>query len=195
MWFLVLGGILLAAAIAAGIAWATLRGGGGTIESEFCTFQTFPDQAADMSNEERHPAQLAKEFKYNSTPATSGPHGATVIYNLYAEPVPQFNVVHNLEHGAVAVQYGNEVSEETVSQIVDWYTQDPRGLVVAPLPTELEQEDPSLRTRIALTSWTHLLTCSRFDEGAFDEFLDEYRGPQGDAPEKADLDFLQPGGQ
>ena len=80
MWFLVLGGVILLATIAGGIAWATLRGGGGgSIESESCKFQTFPDQAAGMSNEERHPATLPKEFKYNSTPATSGPHGATVI--------------------------------------------------------------------------------------------------------------------
>jgi Protein of unknown function (DUF3105) len=193
--FIAVGAVIAVAGAGVGIAMALGGGGGGTIESEFCRFQTFPDQAADMSNEERHPPKLAKGFEYSTTPATSGPHGATVVFNVYTEPLPQFNVVHNLEHGGVVVQYGSGVSEEAVSQIVDWYSQDPRGLVVAPLPPELEQEDPSLRTRIALTSWTHLMTCSRFDEGAFDDFLDEYRGPQGDAPEKADLDALQQGGQ
>ena len=194
MWFLVFGGILVAAAAALGIAFA-VGGGGGGFESESCQSQTFSDEAAGLPNEERHPQKLPKGFEYSSTPATSGPHGATVVFNVYTEPLPQFNVVHNLEHGAVAVQYGSGVPQATVTKIVDWYSEDPRGLVVAPLPPELEQEDPSLRTKVALTAWTHLMTCSTFDEGAFDDFLDEYRGPQGDAPEKADLDALQPGGQ
>lgn len=193
--FIAVGAAIAVAGGVVGIGMAVGGGGGGTIESEFCTFRTFPDSVADVSNQERHPAKLPKGFEYSTTPATTGPHGATVVFNLYTVPLPEFNVVHNLEHGGVAVQYGSEVPEATVTDLVDWYSQDPRGLVLAPLPPEHEEKDPSLRTKIALTSWTHLMTCSRFDEAAFDEFLDAYRGPQGDAPEKADLDALQPGGQ
>jgi hypothetical protein len=49
--------------------------------------------------------------------------------------------------------------------------------------------------KIFLTAWTHLATCTTFDEGAFDHFRDDYRGPDGDAPEKFPLSALQPGGQ
>ena len=34
-----------------------------------------------------------------------------------------------------------------------------------------------------------------FDEGAFDRFRDDYRGPTGDAPEKFPLSELTPGRQ
>jgi Protein of unknown function (DUF3105) len=196
MLFIAFGAVLAVAAAGVGIAMAVGGGGGGVVESELCpTFRTFEDSVADVSNRERHPPKLPKGYKYNSTPATSGPHGSTVVFNAYTVPLPQFNVVHNLEHGGVVVQYGSGVPDETVSRILDWYAQDPRGLVVAPLPPALEEDAPDLRTRIALTSWTHLLTCSTFDEGAFDDFIDEYRGPQGDAPEKAELDALRQGGQ
>lgn len=193
--FVAVGAVITIAGAGVGIAMVVSGGGGGgSIESEFCTLQTFPDSVAEVDNEVRHPAELPKGYEYNSTPATSGPHGATVIFNVYMESLPQFNLVHNLEHGGVAVQYGSGVPEATVAEIVNWYSEDPRGLVLAPLPSELEKEDPSLGAKVALTSWTHLMTCNRFDEGAFDDFLDEYRGPQGDAPEKAELDALQQGG-
>jgi hypothetical protein len=39
------------------------------------------------------------------------------------------------------------------------------------------------------------MTCTAFDEAAFGRFLDDYRGPTGDAPEKFPLDSLAPGGQ
>jgi len=67
--------------------------------------------------------------------------------------------------------------------------------VLAPLPPASEEREPALADQIAVTAWTHLMTCNGFDEAAFDEFKDEYRGPQGDAPEKFDLDALQPGSQ
>ena len=48
--------------------------------------------------------------KWNTTPPTSGPHYAIpVVYGMYDEPVNQAQLVHNLEHGAIAVQYGDDV--------------------------------------------------------------------------------------
>jgi hypothetical protein len=38
-----------------------------------------------------------------------------------------------------------------------------------------------------------MMRCSAFDEEAFDGFIEDYRGPQGDAPEKFPLDSLQQG--
>jgi flagellar basal body-associated protein FliL len=188
--FLALGGLIVVAAAAVGIAVA--MGGGSAADtgvSGSCVRQTFPAQGR------QHVQQLGKGFKYNSTPPTSGPHfPAPAVWNVYTAPVEEFRLVHNLEHGGVVVQYGSEVPQATVAKIVAWYDQDPRGLIVAPLPPELEQEKPELRNKIALTAWTHLMTCSTFDEGPMNDFLDDYRGPQGDGPEKYPLDALQPGG-
>ena len=194
MWFLVLGAVLLAAAIAAGIAWATLRDGGSAQASGVdgaCVRQTFPPVGR------QHVEELADDFKYSSFPPTSGPHfGIPAVYNVYEEPVPEIRLVHNLEHGAVVVQYGSEVPRQTVQQIVDWYAESPEGLIVAPLPESMDEAaapPPDAQRKIFLTAWTHLATCTAFDEDAFDNFLDDYRGPDGDAPEKFPLSALQPG--
>ena len=192
--FLGVGAAVLVAAAVVGITMVAAGGGGGGVEaSEVCDVETFEEQGRD------HVEELEEGFEYNSVPATSGPHygqpRGPAIWNVYTDPVRQERLVHNLEHGGVAVQYGSEVPEATVSQIVDWYEDDARGLVVAPLPPALEEEEPGLAGQIALTAWTHLMTCDTFDEDAFDSFVDEYRGPQGDAPEKFPLDALQPGSQ
>jgi Protein of unknown function (DUF3105) len=185
-----LGGLIVVAAAVVGIAMAMGGGSGAPDTGAFgpCVRQTFPVQGR------QHVQKLSKSFKYNSTPPTSGPHFPTpAIWNNYTQPVEEFRLVHNLEHGGVVVQYGSGVPEATVQKIVAWYSKDPRGLIVAPLSSELEDAKPALRNKIAVTAWTHLMTCSTFAEGPFDDFVDDYRGPQGDAPEKFPLDALQPG--
>jgi hypothetical protein len=153
-----------------------------------CTLETF--DALEAS----HVEELPEDYEYNSIPATSGLHNAnTAIWNLYDQPVPQINYVHNLEHGGVVVQYGSQVPAEAIASLADWYQQDTRGLLVAPLAADLEDEDPALADQIVATSWTHMLRCDSFDEEALDGFIDDYRGPQGDAPEKFELDQLQQG--
>jgi Protein of unknown function (DUF3105) len=154
-----------------------------------CTFQTFD------ALEARHVQELPDNYEYNSTPATSGLHNpTTAIWNLYDQPVPQINYVHNLEHGGLVIQYGSEVPDADVAALADWYQQDTRGVVIAPLAPEMEEEDPTLADQIVAAAWTHLLRCTSFDEDALDDFSDDFRGPQGDAPEKFQLDQLQQGG-
>jgi len=186
MLFIALGVAIAVAAGAVGIALA-VGGGSGSDDgvAGACNRQTLEDQGA------RHMEELQEGFQYNSTPATSGPHFPTpAIWNLYDQPVPEIRLVHNLEHGAVVVQYGGDVPPRTVQQIVDWYAADPNGMVVAPLG---EDAPARLDDKVTLTSWTHLATCATFDEDAFSDFRDDYRGPEGDAPEKFPLADLTPG--
>ena len=153
-----------------------------------CELQTFD------ALEARHVEELPGDYEYNSLPATSGLHSnTTAIWNLYDQSVPQINYLHNLEHGGVVIQYGSEVPAEDIASLADWYGQDTRGLVVAPLSEEVEEEDPTLADQIVAASWTHLLRCGSFDEEALSDFSDDYRGPQGDAPEKFELDQLLQG--
>jgi hypothetical protein len=189
--FIALAVVILIAAGAIGAAF--ILGGddsaasGPTGEGD-CTLETF--DALDA----RHVLELPEGYKYNSIPATSGLHNATTaIWNLYDQPVPQINYVHNLEHGGIVVQYGSEVPEDAIQSLADWYQEDTRGLVVAPLAADLEKQDPALADQIVATSWTHMLRCNSFDEEALSNFSDDYRGPQGDAPEKFELDSLQQG--
>jgi hypothetical protein len=205
MILIAVGAALVLAAAGAAIAFAVGRGGeeasSGSLGS--CSLKTFPAQGIDNETQRAgHVTELPKGFKYNSFPPTSGPHDAQwVIWNVYDSAVPQINLVHNLEHGGMAVQYGAQVPQETVDQIVAWYSDDPNGIVVAPLP--------SLGKRIALTAWTadyegdpttasaritesegRLAMCSTFDEDAFSQFRDDYRF---EGVERFEPDQLQPG--
>ena len=172
----------------------TLRGGSEDVKAALaeggCTRETFESQG------QRHVETLPKGFKYNSVPATSGPHQpqplAPIVWGVYDEPVEEIKVVHNLEHGGVIVQYGPEVSAQTVRDIVAWYRDDPNGLVVAPLPPALLEEQPELSDEIALTAWTYLQTCKRFNEDAFSNFVDLHRG---NGPERFPVSVLTPGSQ
>ena len=163
-----LGGGVVAAVVIA-IVLVTSGGGGGKLAASAlggagCVVQDFPAMGR------QHVLKLKKSFKYNSFPPTSGPHyPQPAIWNVYDQPVEQFRLVHNLEHGGVIVQYGDKVSQAQVSRIVTWYSAEPNAVVVAPLP--------ALGGEIALTAWTHLMTCSSgFDEKAFTSFRDAYRG-------------------
>ena len=150
----------------------------GTAASGSCERETFPAQGRTHVDEAKWTT-----FKYNSTPPTSGPHdGATAIWSVYTEPVGQGHLVHNLEHGGIIVQYGERVPAATVDEIEAWYRDNPNGIIVAPLP--------KLGNKIALTAWTHLMTCSTFDEDAFSGFRDDYRAK---GPEPFELEHLPPG--
>ena len=182
--------VIAAAAVGIGFIMSGRDGGdaGAVGGSGDCQRQTFPALEAN------HVEELPDDYEYNSIPATSGQHNPqTAIWNLYDEPVPEINYVHNLEHGGVVVQYGSGVPASAVTPVSDWYQQDTNGLIVAPLAPELEEEAPNLADKLVLTSWTHMMTCTTFDEGAFDDFVDDFRGPQGDAPEKFPLDSLVQG--
>jgi hypothetical protein len=195
MWFLALGAAIVIAAAAVGIAMA-VRGGSEALANGVdgpCVRKTFPPQGR------QHVQALAKNFKYNSFPPSSGPHyPVPAVYNLYDQPVPEIRLVHNLEHGAIEVQYGPKVPRSAVQQIANWYAKSPLGMVVAPLPTSPTDLHATPATgwenKIFLTAWTHVAACSTFDAGAFSRFRDDYRGPKGDNPEKFPLSALQPGG-
>jgi hypothetical protein len=195
MVFLAIGAAVLIAAIAVGIAMAFQGGGSDGMANGVdgaCVRQTYPPMGR------QHVQELAKDFEYNSFPASSGPHyPVPAVYNIYDQPVQEIRLVHDLEHGAVEVLYGPKVSQQAISQIAAWYAKDPLGLIVAPLPpaSEIKAKPPAgWENKVFLAAWTHVAACSAFDEQAFTNFRDDYRGPSGDGPEKYPLSSLQPGG-
>jgi Protein of unknown function (DUF3105) len=200
LWFIVLGVAILLVAVGVGVAMA-FRGGGNEAVADGtlgpCVMKTYPPMGR------QHVNKLSAGFQYNSFPPSSGPHyppgpKAPAVWNIYDSPVDEVALVHNLEHGGIVVQYGSKVPQAAVAQIAQWYQPSPLGLVVAPLPplADMHAKAPAdAESRIFLTAWTHVATCSGFDEDAFSKFRDAYRGPGGDAPEKFPLEALQPGGQ
>ena len=143
---------------------------------------TTPDGTSDM---------------WNTDPPTSGPHyEVTAIWGSFQEPVNQAQLVHNLEHGGVAIQYGDGVARATVQELQRFVQRNERGTILAPYP--------SLGNQIALGAWVtksasqpdegngQLAKCEAFDEDAFQAFLDAY---QFRGPERFPADSLLPGRQ
>ncbi len=121
--------------------------------------------------------------QYNSFPPTSGRHYYQWIrYGAYTTPQPEIRLVHNLEHGAMIVQYGDRVPPAQVAQIRSWYRKDPNALIVAPLP--------KLGDKVALTSWTQWAECAGFDAKAATAFRSAFRYH---APERFPKAYLEPG--
>jgi hypothetical protein len=133
--------------------------------------------------------------KWNTTPPTSGPHfEVPAVWGAYDSPVQAARYVHNLEHGGIYIQYGDDVSDATVQQLRDFYDQHERGTLLASLP--------SLGRQVAVAAWVtpspeepdngtaYLMKCTRFDEPAFSAFLDEF---QFKGPERFPADSLLPG--
>ncbi|MGI8422470.1 MAG: DUF3105 domain-containing protein [Gaiellaceae bacterium] len=144
-----------------------------------CTLKTYPSQG------QGHYATLTPKNPkpYNSFPPTSGKHYfQPALWGNYPTPVNEFQAVHNLEHGGIVIQYGDKVPQATVDKLDGFYQSDPNALLMAPLP--------KLGSKVALTAWTHLATCTGYDEKAYAAFRDAYRYK---APEKFPPSALNPG--
>jgi hypothetical protein len=169
----ILGGLLLLLGLTGG---ADDKGLADKMRGADCTYRT------SKSEGDSHVPD-GKKVKYRSSPPVSGDHYAQpAIWNAYDQPLEQERVVHNLEHGGIAIQYGSKVPASTVNELREFYLDDPNGLILAPMP--------SLNDKIALTAWTRLSTCTQFDEGAFGEFRDAFRAK---GPEPRRVEDLQPG--
>jgi hypothetical protein len=178
------------ALVAIGLIGFTLlsRGGGGAsaasakraateLTAAGCTFRTYPSQGHN------HVQSLDAKVSYNSFPPTSGRHYfQPAVWNRYSQPLVLVQEVHNLEHGGVVIQYGDNVSSGIVEQLTSFCESSPNAMLLAPLP--------SLSGKIALTAWTRLATCTRFSERAFKAFRDTFRGK---GPEGFPVSSLKPG--
>jgi hypothetical protein len=161
-----------------------------TLQSAGCTLRSFP--ALPNASDHSDVPTLTTKPKWNSNPPTSGPHyGQPAVWGSYDEPVPLVQTVHNLEHGGVVIHYGPRVPQADVEKLRSFYSDDPNGLVVAPLPSNGDKitlsawtaPDASTGTRDRGRGW--LASCTKFDEGAFESFLEahRYKGPERIPPE------------
>ena len=189
-------GVVVAASV---IGYAVLGGSDSAsanptpqLEAAGCTVQTVKAlKAGDHSV--TTPEGTSK--KWNTSPPTSGPHfSRQAVWGSYTEPLQQAQVVHNLEHGGVYIQYGKDVPQATIDELKSFYDSHRSGTLLAPLP--------SLGSKIAIGVWTvnspskpdigtaHLAKCTTFDEKAYAAFFDAY---QFRGPERFPKDSLLPG--
>jgi hypothetical protein len=196
---LLLAGVLgIAALFAAALGVMFLRDGSDTdiaqtMRDAGCTYKSVVER-----KEVRHVSSLPAGYRYTTNPRTTGVHyPETILWGAYDDPVDQLRIGHNMEHGGVAIQYGERVSESAIRELLEFYRDDPNGLVVAPLSR--------LGNRIAVAAWTFdlgrlneqryegegkLALCPGFDEKAIAAFVDAYRGV---GAERIPVESLAPG--
>jgi hypothetical protein len=162
------------------------------LEAAGCTVKTV---AALPSGDHSVTTPDGTSKKWNTSPPTSGPHYQQwAVWGAYSEPLLQAQVVHNLEHGGIFIQYGKDVPEATVEQLKAFYDGHQNGTLLAPLP--------SLGSKIAMGVWTtesasspdkgtaHLAMCTAFDDAAYAAFFSAY---QFKGPERFPSSSLLPG--
>lgn len=106
-----------------------------------------PDQAPD---------------KYNSTPATSGPHGPLASWGSLSETLPPYQYVHNLEHGGVVIQY-KDLSDDEIDELDTLVGSYREGVVAMP--------NEEIDSALAMGAWTRLQTCERYATAAVRAFI------------------------
>jgi hypothetical protein len=113
-----------------------------------------------------------------SDPPTSGKHyQSPPPLMIYDVPVPQWILLHALEHGNVLVQYGSQVSAADKAAL--------RAAVLAHRSRTLMAPYPKLGKRVVYTAWQRMLSCQGFQEDALTGAQAKWSGMKGVAPEKA----------
>ena len=96
---------------------------------------------------------------------------------IYDEPVPQWILLHALEHGNVLVQYGDKVSAADRAAL--------RAAVLKHRDRTLMAPYPKLGKRVVYTAWQRMLSCEGFQEAALTGAQAKWAGMNGIAPERA----------
>jgi hypothetical protein len=192
---LIVGGAAVTLLVAVAGAFLLLGAGGSSVNADEakealaaagCELTVKP-AVANVADHSDFPDPAATSDKWNTDPPTSGPHyGVTLIYGAYTEPIDIARALHNLEHGAIYILYGDDVPEATVAQLKAFYDEHENGTILAPYA--------KLGDKIALGAWLAdglpeassargsgvLAECTRFDQAAFDAFFDafQFKGPE-----------------
>lgn len=114
---------------------------------------------------------------YESSPPVSGAHAPQApACGIYGEPIPNEQMVHLLEHGAIGLVYSPDADPAEIAELEEIAGQ--RDSHVFTMPYEGEMETP-----FAATAWGHLMRLDSVDADAVNEFYDEFAQQGGDAPE------------
>lgn len=111
---------------------------------------------------------------YNSNPPTSGPHYAdSAPAGIYDKEVPDGNLLHSMEHGAVILWHKSDISASDSAKLKSIFNE-------SSVSKKIMVPRDSLDVPIALTSWGRLLKLQTIDKDQIKTFMEtnEDRGPE-----------------
>ncbi len=160
----------LAALVVAVLAWAIVRASGGSVAPEDDASVSLPGVYYPDSGR-RHLQQGETYNAYSSNPPASGPHDPVPApWGVNPNPVPRERIVHNLEHGGVAILYNCPSGcDEITGPLTDLVAQRAgagRSVLLAPYP--------DMDSAIALVSWTRLDTFDKLDLPRVERFIEAH---------------------
>jgi hypothetical protein len=140
-----------------------------------------PDPYEGMSPEEIAAVNHSPPFAsgQNGVPATAGPHSQQLPSDpaVYEQPVPEANIVHNLEHGYALIYYAaageNALSDDIRSELEE-VARSQSEVIMAPYP--------DLASPMALVAWRELQQCDPGEDAdpedalvVAEEFIDRFK--------------------
>jgi hypothetical protein len=165
-----IGGVVVACAIVAGVAFAVSSGGGSegdTVDDKAltsaataagCVYRAFPDEGRD------HVTKKLTAADYKTNPPTSGAHNPNPapdgVYAARNEPAIE-NWVHTLEHGRILFQYRPGTSAPVVAQLQKLYDEDVKGSGNG-YHSVLMQNNSKMEFQVAAVGWRHYVGCREF---------------------------------
>lgn len=126
---------------------------------------------AEQADNGREHLALGETINYaDGVPPTSGKHGNPLGWGEYPNPVPDENVIHDMEHGGIYISYNPEkVSDEDIASIRALFFEPYSNAEFAPtkviLAPRLENAYP-----IVFSSWNRNQIFEEFDELAMMEY-------------------------
>lgn len=166
--------------VIAGIAILTLLILGGAIwllttqGAKEQTKLSKPLVGQEISDQGRNHVSEGTQVQYSTNPPTSGPHYPNPQPGgIYDKPVPDGNLVHGMEHGAVILWYKSDIPATQSAQLKSIFSSVTVGKKIM-VPRD------NLDVPVALTSWGRLLKLQTIDENQIKAFMEtnEDRGPE-----------------
>lgn len=174
-----IGGVVVACAIIAGVAYAVSNSGGGSgddpanvdtdklesaAQAAGCVYRSFPDEGQD------HVTETLTEADFKTNPPTSGAHNPEPAAdgNYLAGTEPEIaNWVHTLEHGRILFQYRPGTDRAVVTQLERLYNEDVADSGGA-YHSVLMRNNTKMPFQVAAVGWRHYVACREFTPKAID---------------------------
>lgn len=131
------------------------------------------DDLADVVSYEVTSDHVITEVDYDQLPPVGGPHNPLWLNcGAYEMPIPNENVVHSMEHGAVWIAYSPDLAESSVATLE------------ADLPATYAvlSPYPDAPAPIVLSAWGNQLFVESADDPRVAAFVKAFRS-SGEAPE------------